>query len=406
MLGAMSRRPRSAWRGFWLVTMLAGSVFAMGRVGRAAEAQDAEEPIRLDYQSGPGCPDEASFVARIRARTRRARLVAEGEPAREFHVRLAGASRPAGSVTVVNHGHAEGVRRVDAGTCDEVADALSLIIVLALDPRALEAAPPPTASSAPAPASPVGAGVPAGPLVAPAPAPSTPVAPAPPAPSAPPPPPPPAPAPPAPPPPPPSGAQGPPPAGTTAHDVAVSRGPGPLGLHFFGGADLAVATGVAPGTLLGGSPYLGWRSTAAALVGLSIRAAFLRIGTEPQAASQAAIGSTATFTWTVGRVDACGLVWPDRPLRVGGCARVEAGVLGATGAGIAGGRTQHGPWITAGALARIEWTFLGPLVLDLEAGPTFRPFPDRVAFAFPDRTVYQVPVVGLDAEVGLGVHFL
>jgi hypothetical protein len=60
-----------------------------------------------------------------------------------------------------------------------------------------------------------------------------------------------------------------------------------------------------------------------------------------------------------------------------------------------------------GALARIEWTFVGPLLLDLEAGPTFRPVLDRVAFSFPpNTTVYQVPFVGLDAEVGLGVHFL
>ena len=395
----MSRLPRSAWCGLWLVAVFAGSVFAMGPIG-LARAQPAEEPIRLDYQSGPGCPDEASFVTRIRARSQRARLVAEGEPAREFHVRLAGAGRPAGSVTVVNHGHADGTRRVDAATCDEVADGLSLIVALALDPRAPAAEAPPVAST-PAGVSPVDAGAPSGPIVSPAAAPSVPAASAPPAPSAPSlPPPPPAPSR-APPTPPPSGAQGPAPAETTAHDAAAGRGPGPLGLHLFAGLDFAAATAVAPVDLFGASPYLGWRSTGAALLGLSIRAAFLRIGSGPQTAP----GGKATFTWTVGRVDACGLFRPDRPLRAGGCARVESGLLDGSGDDIVAARTQHGAWIAVGALARVEWTFLGPLLLDLEAGPTFRPVYDRFRF-LPDTTVYQVPVVGFDAEAGLGVHFL
>jgi hypothetical protein len=144
----MSRPPTSAWRGFWLLAMVSASVLVIGRPG-LARAQDAEEAIRLDYQSGPGCPDEASFVARIRARTQRAHLVAEGESAREFDVRIVASGRPAGTVTVVNHGHAEGARSVNAGTCEEVADALSLIVALALDPRAMAPATPLTPSSVP-----------------------------------------------------------------------------------------------------------------------------------------------------------------------------------------------------------------------------------------------------------------
>ncbi len=155
-----------------------------------------------------------------------------------------------------------------------------------------------------------------------------------------------------------------------------------------------------PVILVGFSPYLGWRSTGAARLGLSVRAAFVRVGTAPLSAS----GGTADFTWTVGRVDACGLVRPDRPLRVGGCSRLEAGVLQATGHEIGGARGQVSPWIAAGALARFEWSFLGALVLDLEAGPTFRL--DSARFFFFPGTVYAVPPVGLDAEAGIGVHFL
>jgi hypothetical protein len=343
--------------------MVSGSVLASGRP-RLARAQSAEEPIRLDYQSGPGCPDEASFVARIRARTQRAHLVTEGESAREFDVRIAASGRPSGpsgTVTVVNHGHAEGARSVSAGTCEEVADALSLIVALALAPRALApAAPEPPSSTVPS--------------SAPAPPRSPPSTPS------------------------PSGEDLPSPA---TSDAAVKRGPGPLGHHFFGEVDFVVATGVTPVTLFGGSPSVGWRSTGASLVGLSVRAAFLRIGTGPQAASGAAV----RFTWTVGRVDGCGLFWPDRRLRAGGCARIESGLLDGTGEGIVGARTQHAAWVTVGTLARIEWTFVGPLLLDLEAGPTFRTVSGRFTF-YPDTTVYQVPIVGLDAEAGLGLHFL
>jgi hypothetical protein len=107
----------------------------------------------------------------------------------------------------------------------------------------------------------------------------------------------------------------------------------------------------------------------------------------------------------VGRVDGCGLLWPARALRLGGCARIEVGVLGGTGDGIIDHQSQFSPWVTGGALARAEWTFLGSLLLDVAAGPMFRLNSDRFFF-YRDTTVYQVPAVGLDTEAGLGVHFL
>jgi hypothetical protein len=48
---------------------------------RIAPADEAEEPVRLLYQAASGCPDEASFVARIRARSPRARVAWHGEAA-------------------------------------------------------------------------------------------------------------------------------------------------------------------------------------------------------------------------------------------------------------------------------------------------------------------------------------
>jgi hypothetical protein len=98
--------------------------------------EGAQEPFRLEYRAGSGCPDEASFLARVQERTERARRAGEGEQARTFRVELGDAPHPSGTATVVDGACTEGTRSVDAGTCDEVADALSLIVALALDPHA------------------------------------------------------------------------------------------------------------------------------------------------------------------------------------------------------------------------------------------------------------------------------
>jgi hypothetical protein len=379
----MSLWQRSAPRGLLLVAAIAAPCLTLVRL-EMAMAQGDEEPIRLDYRAGPGCLDEDSFVALVRARTPRVRLIDDGGRARTFQVRLAATARPSGSVTVVDGVRTEGTRTVDADTCAEVADELSLIVALALDPHATTPSTPPPASAAPPTAAPGDAGAPSVSL-APAPsAPPPPTDPSPPTPTA-------------------SGTRALSGKATEALAPAVESGsaPAPLGLHFFAGVDLAVASGVAPTTIVGGAPYIGWRSTGASRIGLSVRAAFLRIGT----GALATPGGTADFTWTVGRVDACGLLWPDRAFRPGGCARVEAGALDGSGHQIVGAQSQLSPWVTGGALARVEWTFLGMLLLDVEAGPTFRLNSDRFYF-FPNTTVYQVPTVGLDAEAGLGVHFL
>ena len=365
-------------RGALLAATIAAASLTVGRV-RVAMGEGAQEPIRLEYRAGSGCPDEASFVARVQERTERGRIAREGEQARTFRVELEDAPHPSGTVTVVDGARMEGTRTVDAGSCDEVADAMSLIVALALDPHA-RAPPPRPAIAAPSPIA--GDAATATSLAPGSPAPLPSAAPPPPAkkevdanvePTEPP----------------------------VTPAATVETRPNPLGLHFLGGADAAVATGVAPLTLFGFSPYLGWRSTGAARFGLSVRVAFLRIGTAPLAAP----GGTADFTWTVGRVDACGLLRPDWPLRLGGCTRVELGALQGTGHGIAGAQGQVSPWIAAGILARFEWTFLGSLMLDLEAGPAFRLDSARFYF-FPGITVYAVAPVGLDAEAGIGVHFL
>ncbi|HLK35581.1 MAG TPA: hypothetical protein VKU41_02435, partial [Polyangiaceae bacterium] len=140
-------RVRACGRGFLALAVL-------GAPAASAAAQDDEETIQLGYQASSGCPDQAAFVARVRARTARAALVAPGTgpgDVRAFDVEVAAGDPARGRLTLRGPHHAEGTRRVQAATCDEVVDALALVVALAIDPRApvIPATPPTTTAPGP-----------------------------------------------------------------------------------------------------------------------------------------------------------------------------------------------------------------------------------------------------------------
>jgi hypothetical protein len=167
------------------------------------------------------------------------------------------------------------------------------------------------------------------------------------------------------------------------------------------GADFAVATDVSPQTLLGVSPSLGWRSGRASLLAPSVSAAFLRA----TSGTLTVPGGAAAFTWTVGRVDGCLVSWPPGAARLLGCLRVEAGLLEAAGSEVASPQTRQRGWFALGPLARGEWELLSPLFVAAQAAVMVHVTADHFYF-IPNTTVYDVPVVGLEASVGVGVHFL
>jgi hypothetical protein len=300
----------------------------------SASAQDDQEPIRLAYRASEGCPNEASFIARIRARTARARIAQVGEAARTFTVVVEAGRPSSGRVTVQGNDQTDATRRVQADTCSDVADALALVVALAIEPPATP--PPPAASSA-------------------APVPS------------------------------------------------ASMAPSPLSERggFFAGGDFAIATGVTPNALLGGSPYFGWRARRGSLFEPSVRVAFLRVGSGPLPAE----GGTADFTWTVGRLDACPIAWPHTEIRVVECVRVEAGALEVAAGHVPAPLPQLRPWLAVGPVVRAEWSFLRWAFADLEAGLLVRVLQDHFYFSTLDQSVYQVPPVGVTAGVGVGIHF-
>jgi hypothetical protein len=247
---------------------------------------------------------------------------------------------------------------LDAETCDAAADAIALMVALALAPAATNAADGRDAGPADA-SPPVGASS----AAAPPPARSAPAA-------------------------------RPPPR------ASKPAPPSPL-RHVFGGADFVTAQGVAPNEIYAGAPFVGWRSTRPATLGWSLRGSFLRAETGDIAATEGG----ADFTWTLGRLEGCAVLWPARSLRLAACARFEAGVLDVAGKGVMPSETQHSGWIAVDPLGRVEWSFFGPLFLEAAGGPSFHISANRFFF-HPNVTVYEVPYVGAFGEAGLGVHFL
>jgi hypothetical protein len=135
---------------------------------------------------------------------------------------------------------------------------------------------------------------------------------------------------------------------------------------------------------------------------MSLRAAFLRA----ESGTVSVTGGAAAFTWDAGRIDGCAIPWPGHALSLGACVRVEAGVLDVAGTDISAPQSRHSAWLALAPLAHLEWALLGSLFLEAQAGPTFRLTADRFFFLPDITTGYRVPVVALDAEGGVGVHFL
>jgi hypothetical protein len=123
-------------------------------VGAAAEEPEsapAAEPVRLEYGGASGCPDRATFVAQVLARSRRFSFAAgEEELARPVRVALQATDAGfRGELRLIGEDGEAVSRAIDGADCSEVTRALALALVLAL-PSAAEPEPEPV-KAAPAP---------------------------------------------------------------------------------------------------------------------------------------------------------------------------------------------------------------------------------------------------------------
>jgi hypothetical protein len=375
-----------------------GLLLSNETAARAQQEPQDPEPIRLEYRAEEGCPNLDGFVARVRARTRLVRPAWPGEEARSFRVALEAGPPARGLLTITGDERPPGSRSVHAGTCAEAADALSMVFALAVDARLAAQAPAlpaisPVESSLPAaaassspprvdamgdlreaPSATQSPTTTAGASAAPAP----PTVDKPPVDKPP--------------------ADKPQPAavlGRRAEDLSTDHA-------FFAGDDFVVATGVTSTAVLSVSPYIGWRAPGATWWAPSLRLSFIR---DQRGPFDQAGGGSATFTWTVGRVDACARLGQGLVVDLSACARVEAGTLEGAGSDIVAAQSRLRLWLAAGPLVRVAWPFARAFFVDADLGIQFRVTHDQFVFQ-PASTVYQVPPVGLATGAGLGVRFL
>lgn len=305
--------------------------------------EDDAEAIRLSYSASGQCPDEADFSARVRARTTRVRFAPPGETARRFDVTLLDGTPASGEISIVDAEGPHGARRVRATTCAEVADAIALVMALAVNPEA---------SARPA-SVPVRTGTRMFGASSRLPARRT----------------------------------------TTAPAGVASKGG-----RVFAGADLALNGGVTPDLLAAESPYVGWQATDGTL------APELRLSAIRSMSNEVVPNGQASFTWTAGRLDGCPVAWQAAALRVAPCVRMEAGAIQVEPTGVPAPRTRLAGWFAAGALVRGEWSLGDALFADAELAALVRATNDRFV-VLPDTTLYQVRLIGLGAALGLGARF-
>jgi hypothetical protein len=271
------------------------------------------------------------------------RFAQPGETVRRFDVTLFDGAPASGEISVVDAEGPHGARRVRAATCAEVADAVALVVALAVNPET-----PAHHASAPVR---TGTRIP--------------------------------------------GASGPlPPQRTGIARVGVT----PKTWRFFAGADLALNGGVTPDVLAAGSPYLGWQATDGILV------PELRLSAIRSMSNEVVSNGQASFAWTAGRLDGCPVAWQSAAWRVAPCVRIEAGAIQVETTGVPAPRTRLTGWFAAGALVRAEWDLADALFADTELAALVRAANDRFV-VLPDTTLYQVRRIGLGAALGLGARF-
>jgi len=386
-----------------------GSVLAAR--DRAPAAEPAPPVVASLAVTGPrDCASRADVLALVARRSTRIRFVegapAGGGPALRVTLDATPAGAVAGALTVVWPDGTRADRRLTAPTCAETADAVALVIVLALDPAAAMREPAPS----PPPARPSAQRPRAAPGPTPAPAPPSPSQPSPgetPA-SEPSPPerervpvPPPAPdettsrPPPAPP------ASPPPPVPTpdVAVDVAAAAPPVPSVFRFAVGGAARVIQGPTPSLLPGVALVAHWERDAASVLSWKIQVA----AAHHQRAGWTTKDGTADFSLDVMTLDLC-------PLRLGRhavaahlCAGAALGRLTVTGTDTFSPRTQSRPFVSAGGAILLTVAPHPRVELTASVAPQVALIRDH--FRFNPNVFYDVPALALSFGLGAALTF-
>ena len=323
-------------------------------VSLTAPAPPLARPVRLQYAAHPECPDAAGFFAHVRARTQRVRLASPDEPAEVAIIDIT--RTPSGSVGTLERppldGH-PGTRRVEAGTCQEVVLALSLVLALAYDPDAITTFP--TTVTAP----------PGAPIV---------VAPAPPY-------------------PPPE-----PPLAPSLAEPPEPRFGAAAGVSFLG------TSGIAPSVRPIIGPFIEYGSTSKRP--LHMRGMVSLYVEVPDATVNVAGGRQATLRFFGGQIAGCPLwveIVPD--VTFAPCLAFDLGqVIGSGAHGVQNALTDGLTWAAFELIARLRANIGGPLFAEVVGSGGLTLNHQRFTLEGVDP-VYKIPTGFGSFGLGLGVHF-
>lgn len=297
---------------------------------------EGDSAFRLEYDPPPGCPDGGWLRTAVEGRLSRARLAETSELARTFRVTVS--EREGRSTAKLAFKDADGqaaTREVDAGSCEQALEAIAVVSAIAMDARAER-------EQTAAAASPVTTVEPSRPSQEATLASPTPTAPR-----------------------------------------RERRSP----RHRFG-VEGGVEHGYAP-TL---APF------AALLTDLDVRVLSFRgaLAYSDSGPVEADSGSARYRKLTV-REEVCPAAWAPKPaLGLRPCALVEGGIVRAEGlesARIVEPRSTTVPWLSAGAVGRVELTPHPGLRFELAAGLRLPAFRHEFVLENPDASVHRVPAV-------------
>lgn len=311
----------------------------------------------LAYVADAGCPDQATFAARVQAQLVEVRETTPGRARATVTLRNDSASPSAsGSLELTRDDGTRYLRELSAESCDAAAQGLAFVLAYALGGGDLETAPAqPFAAenAAPSPSEPAPAPAREEPAAAPAPVP------------------------------------------------ADRRSAWRYGLS----AQLGVRTGLGPIWTLVESGLVDVRRTGSGWWAPVLRAGVAR--SEPIVRIDR-VGSTE-LSWLAGRVEGCPIqVRLVGTLQLLPCVGAHLGQITAAGKpsrGDGSGRVAEQLWLDAVGAVRLELWLWRVLSLEVQGEGLVPLTPYTFAFDRPDTLVYQVPGLAFAGFVGLGVHF-
>lgn len=366
--------------------MVSGFGTALLTVVAAAENQSAgaAHPALTDtvvvYQAPEGCPSQADFEARVRSRMP-ARESTATSP-RRIEARLSkNGTRVAASVVLTDANGAVTKRRIVAASCNEAVDGLALIVALTVDPLEAHTGPvPPQTNEAESTTSSSGADASSGDHAAspsgeskgntPQPEQTSPVV---------------------------HDEAAPAPAEPETETSESAASPSAMQLRFGASASFLVVAGTVPAVSPGGELSLVasmWRAPA---IGV-------RVGGRLVApASDSGTEGRASFSWWSAFLGGCVGTGPSAAFVLSGCAVYELGQLGATGSSTRNAASSMEMWQALGPELRLEWALAAPVALNAGVAGMFPLRSER--FFLGNDVVYQVPTVGIRAEIGAVIRF-